>query len=458
MLFLRRSGALASRYHRYHRYQWWALVSFLLILGGWGWWSLDTHFDQDLQETWRASSAYHVVEGRHNSVGQRQQPYVILISIDGFRHDYLQLKPRVGHFLRSLYQRGSSAQRLIPGFPSATFPNHYSLVTGLYPGHHGLVANQFFDPQRSQPYNYHNSATVRDGSWYRGEPVWVVAERAGMLTASFFWVGSEAKIQGFRPTYYYDFDDKISHRYRLRQVRQWLALPEEKRPHFLTLYFSEVDRAGHAYGPQSPEVDAAIETVDQTLQQLVRDVASTSLPVHFVLVSDHGMQEVSAHETIMLQDLAPTRLWSSVRIEGSGAFFMLHAKDAKTSEELFHHLKRGQRHYQIFKRQESPAHYRARQASRMGDYLLVADPPYYFTSRSLAQNQSPRKGTHGWDPYLNSHMAGIFLAWGPNLRAGQTLSSIEAVDVYPFLLRLLGLQSRSVYDGKESALLGLLKP
>ncbi|MBO9657425.1 MAG: alkaline phosphatase family protein, partial [Chitinophagaceae bacterium] len=174
------------------------------------------------------------VEGRKNSKSQQKKPYVILISADGFRYDYAE-KYNAIH-LKEMAKKGVQASSMTPSFPSVTFPNHYTIVTGLYPSHHGLVNNSFYDVQRNQTYSMGNRDRVRDGSWYGGTPLWVLAEEQQLMSASMFWVGSEADIKKTRPSYYYNFNDKMPVNDRLQAVKEWLNQPEETRPHFITFY------------------------------------------------------------------------------------------------------------------------------------------------------------------------------------------------------------------------------
>src|SRR5579863_3743282 len=185
-----------------------------------------------------------------NAAAQQSRPYVVMVSLDGFRYDYAR-KDGAKHLLALGKEGAVAAEGMIPAYPSLTFPNHYTLVTGLYPEHHGIVANNFYDPARKERYSYTNPATSHDGSWYGGEPLWVLAEKQGMRTACFFWPGSEAAIEGVRPTYYMKYDSKFPNEKRVEQVLDWLKLPEAQRPHFITLYFSLTDSRGHEYGPES---------------------------------------------------------------------------------------------------------------------------------------------------------------------------------------------------------------
>src|ERR1700759_3913046 len=224
-----------------------------------------------------------------NAPEQRQKHYVVMVSLDGFRYDYAK-KYGAKHILAIGAKGASAPEGMIPSFPSLTFPNHYTLVTGLYPEHHGIVANSFYDPEQKQTYSYRDPKTVTDGSWYGGTPLWVLAEQQGMRSACFFWPGSEAEIAGKRPTYYLKFDDRFPDEKRIDQVVAWLRLPPEQRPHFITLYYSTVDHAGHQYGPDSPQTAAAVQHVDQLVGTLWANLAQLHLPIDLIVVSDHGME------------------------------------------------------------------------------------------------------------------------------------------------------------------------
>ncbi len=196
-----------------------------------------------------------------NSPAAMAKPYVILVSLDGFRYDYAK-RYHAEHLLALGAEGASAPEGMLPSYPSITFPNHYTIVTGLYPEHHGIVANNFYDPARKETYSYHDSKAVGDGTWYGGTPLWVLAEQAGMRSASFFWVGSEADIQGVRPSYYLKFDGSFPNPKRVEQVLAWLHLPAEQRPHMITLYFSDTDSAGHRFGPDSPQEADAVHELD----------------------------------------------------------------------------------------------------------------------------------------------------------------------------------------------------
>ena len=194
------------------------------------------------------------------------RPYVLLISIDGYRYDYTQTisPPTLSRFI----EKGVHAEGLIPIFPSITFPNHYTIVTGLRAEKHGIVSNSFWDPITEKTYHIRDRQQVENGSWYQGEPLWVAATKQNMVSASYFWVGSEANIQDIHPSYWVPYDHQKPNRERVKQVLQWFQMPEEKRPHLVTLYFSDVDGAGHAFGPESKALKESILHIDKELKFL----------------------------------------------------------------------------------------------------------------------------------------------------------------------------------------------
>ncbi|MEQ8204724.1 MAG: ectonucleotide pyrophosphatase/phosphodiesterase, partial [Woeseia sp.] len=251
-----------------------------------------------------------------------QQPYLLLISIDGFRHDYQARYPTPA--LDRISERGVRAESVQPAWPSLTFPNHYSIVTGLYPADHGIVANEFPDDLRESWYRYKDSATVQDGRWYAGVPLWVAAERAGMISATYFFVGSEARIGDVSPSHWRAFDAGVSGADRVTQILDWLALPVAERPQMLGLYFEQVDVAAHRHGPGSTETVAAIRQVDRWIGELLDGIEQAGLEdqLHIAVVSDHGQSEFRRDpEPLVLADFLEL---DGVTVRASGAFAMLY--------------------------------------------------------------------------------------------------------------------------------------
>lgn len=238
---------------------------------------------------------------RVNAPATYQKPYVIYISADGFRYDYLK-KYNTTH-LQKFADEGVWAKKgMYPSYPSITFPNHYTLATGMYPARHGIVDNVFYDPQRDDLYAL-GSGSVMDGSWYKGLPIWGLAEQQGVVSACLFWVGSESDAGGTRPSYWYRYHEKFTDDDRVRIIRNWLEMDESIRPHLITLYFPEVDHAGHKFGPDAPETEASVHYIDNAIQKLVEAVEPLKLPINFVFVSDHGMIGVEKADYIPFPDV-----------------------------------------------------------------------------------------------------------------------------------------------------------
>ena len=400
--------------------------------------------------TAQTDTLQQVVPGRQNAAAQQVKPYVILISADGFRYDYAQKYDATN--LLALSNQGVQAESMIPGFPSVTFPNHYTLVTGMYPSHHGLVNNSFYDKQRADRYSMGAKEKVRDGSWYGGTPLWVLAEQQQMLAASMFWVGSEADIKGVRPSYYYNYTEKISSDQKIQTVIDWLNLPEEKRPHLITFYLSEPDHAGHVYGPDAAQTIAAVKDVDATIYKLTEAVKATGLPVNFIFVSDHGMTAVDRENPIALPAaIDPDKFI----IPTSGTMVDLHAKNKADIMPVYKQLKAAEKDYKVYLKKNVPRkyHYRTKddRMNRIGDILLVPEWPKVFSQRK------PGMGYHGFDPTVVKDMHATFYAWGPAFKSGLKIKSFENVHVYPLITEILGLQQTEKIDGKKKVLEGVLK-
>ncbi|SDL85504.1 alkaline phosphatase D [Catalinimonas alkaloidigena] len=383
-----------------------------------------------------------------------ERPYVIMVSFDGFRHDYVE-KYDLPHF-KEFIRAGAQAERLIPSFPSKTFPNHYTLVTGLYPGHHGLVSNRFYAPELHRTYSISNRETVCDPAFYGGTPLWQLAQQQGVPTASFFWVGSEAPILGEFPDRYLMYDASIPNASRIDTVQRWLQLPEAERPHFITLYFSLVDDAGHAYGPNSDEVRAAVREADTLVEQLMKMVHQTDLPINVILTSDHGMLEMETKpETyLFLPELVDVSDTTVVTVN-NGTQVSFYTDDPARRDALYQRLKTQETHFRVYRQSDFPKRWHF-QNPRAGDVLLVADSGYYVVG--VGQEEFGKKvewgthwGTHGFDPQTVQAVSGIFYAWGPQVQPGVIVPAFENVHVYPFVAELLGLKTPRI-DGRKKVL------
>ena len=385
--------------------------------------------------------------GGRNRPEHLDAPYVVLVSMDGFRPDYLERFTLPN--LQRVMQRGTRAQSMVPVFPTLTFPNHYSLVTGLHPGRHGIVANSFYDPQRRQKYSMYDTGAVRDGTWYGGEPIWVTAETQGMVAACFFWPGSEAAIKGVRPTITKRYDGNVSNRARVNTVLDWLKRPAEMRPHMITLYFSEVDDASHAGPLDSRDVERAAQSVDRAIGQLLDGI--DRLPdnledrVYLLITSDHGMVDTSLKQSLVIESIADL---DGVVHTFDGPVTSFHVNgDRARATKLRDQINARVQHGRAYLRDELPdrVHY---DHPRAGDVIVIMDEGWTLRRRHDVRPYVRRRwGTHGWDANVPS-MRATFLAMGPRIRKGATVDEVHNVDVYPLMAELLGLRPADGIDGR----------
>ncbi len=387
--------------------------------------------------------------GGVNAAEHLESPYVILISFDGFHPSYFG-RVDTPAFDRVMAE-GARAQALIPVFPTKTFPNHYSIVTGMYAQSHGIVSNSFYDPERGATYSIGDRESVMDGTWYRGEPIWITAETQGMVAASYFWVGSEADIHGIQPTIWKPYDGRIPNEVRVDSVLAWLDLPEANRPHIITLYFSEVDSAGHRHGPDSPEVDAAIVNVDAALGRLLDglDRLAVADQVYVLIVSDHGMAAFDPENAVAFESLVDM---TGITVGDSGPVANLHVEGgSQAAVAVRDQINAGLQHGRAYLRSEVPVEYHYRSDPRIGDVVIIMQEGFQIRS----EDRMPRSagGTHGWSPSYES-MHGIFLARGAGIRAGHTIGPVDVVEIYPMLTEILGLAPGPDIEGREGYLLG----
>lgn len=396
-----------------------------------------------------AQNQQFIDQSRKNSIQQQKKPYVILISADGFRHDYL--KKFSPQNLLSLSNKGVRASAMIPSFPTLTFPNHYSIATGMYPSRHGLVSNNFWDRNRSVKYSPSDKEKVRDGYYYGGLPLWVLAEKHQMLAATYYWVGSEAYIDGVKPTYSFNYEEGIPLQNRIETVINWLELPEEKRPHLITFYINEPDYSGHNYGPEAPETAAAVEEIDKAIARLVAEVRKTDLEVNFIFLSDHGMSSVDRTNWIKLPNLDS----SKVTVAGLGAVSDIYVRDKKDLDSIFNVLKTHTNEYKVYLKQDVPAHLKydasLDQHNRIGDIVLMANWP-----KVISVNK-PNPGYHGYDATQVKDMYASFMAWGPAFKENLTIEPFQNIHVYPLVAKILGLDIQHSIDGDIKALEFILK-
>lgn len=369
-----------------------------------------------------------------NAPEHRDKPVVILVSVDGYRWDYPDLYPTPA--IGRLVESGVRGERLLPVFPTLTFPNHYTLVTGLAPGQHGIVGNQFPDGDRR--YALRDRSAVEDGSYYQGAPLWNLAEFQGMVAACFFWVGSEADIQGVRPTHWRRYDEDIPNEERVDQAIAWAAAAPEVRPHLITLYFSDVDSWSHYRGVGSPEFLEALNRVDKALNRLLEGIEA--LPhaddVYLLLVSDHG--QTGYHDTapfILADHVSLDGL--SIVDQGPAVYAWQSTPDPVAAGDIAAAVNDAWEHGRAYTRETAPAAWGLPGSPRHPDLVFQAEAGYAVLSRR-GEERAMSQGDHGWDPE-DSDMHGIFLARGPGIARGRTIEPVDSRSVYALVAGWLGL-------------------
>ncbi len=381
-----------------------------------------------------------------------REQYVIMLSMDGCRWDYPQLANMPN--LESIARQGVKMESLQPSFPSKTFPNHYSLATGLYPDHHGIVQNTFYDPEMDAYYQLSDREAVENGDFYDGEPIWVTAEKQGLRTASFFWVGSEAPVQGVQPHTWKRYDHQFPFESRVDSVISWLKLPEAQRPRLITWYFHEPDGVGHKYGPESDEVRAKMEYLDSLLGVFLDELAKLPIAdqVNVIVTADHGMARVSGDKMIYFDDYIQTT-WLDTAL-GSNPIWMFDPKP-EFADSVYLGLKQAE-HLQVWKRDSIPARLHYGTHPRVME--LVAAPDLNWSVGWHAAEVDPYSvgGTHGYDPF-HKDMHAIFYAMGPAFKIGYVNPTVENVNIYPLLAEILGLDPAPT-DGKLENINRMLKP
>ncbi len=375
------------------------------------------------------------------SVAVASRAPVILVSVDGMRPDYLGRGDTP--VLDALAARGASAS-MRPSFPSLTFPNHYTIVTGLRPDRHGIVNNTMEDPAiRGVRFGMSNRDAVEDSLWwYQAEPIWVTAEKAGLATATMFWPGSETAVRGVRPRQWMRFDGAMPEAKRVDQLLAWLDQPA--RPDFLTLYFDTVDHDGHEFGPVAPETAKAVAAVDAQIGRVIEGLRVRGIDANLVVVADHGMAAVAPERTIRLDTLLPA---GSFRLVTGGAVAGLHAVEGQAAA-LEAALLRPHDHMRCWRREAIPAELHYGRNPRVPPYVCAAESGW------MIGTEAPRTdrrlgGMHGYDP-ADPAMAAMFVAAGPGIEGGVRLPAFDNVDVHPLLLSLLGLPQRDTDGSLET--------
>ena len=388
-------------------------------------------------------------KNKHSSDPEtNDEPYVVMLSLDGFRWDYPQ-KANTPNLDR-IAKNGVRAESLRPCFPTKTFPNHFSIATGLYPDNHGIVLNNFYDSAMDASYSPGNRESVENGDFYSGEPIWVTAEKQGVITASYFWVGSEAPVKGVQPTYWKRYEHKFPFTQRVDSIIAWLSLPDEKRPHLITWYMDEPDSKGHQSGPDNPDLIPVISYLDSLVGDFMNKLYALEIgdDVNFIVTSDHGMGQISPDRVVRLADYI--NLDHINRINGSNPVYCLSASP-EYNEEIGNILSNID-HISSWKHGQLPERLHYGTNSRTGDFVVAADSSWSVTINSNPQRFSG--GTHGFDNN-NKDMHAIFYAVGPAFKTGYLQPTFNNIDIYPLIAKIMRLKPATV-DGTINHVSGML--
>ena len=392
---------------------------------------------------------------RENSAGAIKKPYVILISADGFRHDYAK-KYNAKNIL-ALAEKGVYAKAMIPSYPSVTGPNHYAMITGMYPSHNGFVDNYFYDKKGNTYLGMSTLNQISAETLLGGIPLWSLAEQQGTLAASLFWVASDSDAGETRPTYYYNYHEKFTADEKINIVLDWLRLPEEKRPHFISFYFPEVDKNGHLFGTESFETREAVKFVDESVGQLISEVNKLKLPnMNFIFVSDHGMKDVDLENPLAIPELLKDK--NRFIYINAQTLLRITVKNEQEVQQVYRELKRGKTEgYKVYLSESFPKklHYRTSddRFDRIGQILLVPDAPRVF----LEPTSKKAPGKHGYNPYKVPEMKATFVASGAAFKQKKKIGEFRNVDIYPMVAEILGLEITESIDGTKATAKKVLK-
>lgn len=380
------------------------------------------------------------------------KPALILISADGFRADYLDRfeTPALGRLMQS----GVRAQYLVPVFPTKTYPNHYTIVTGLYPDHHGIILNEMFDPLWGRRFDRRAVGRAEYDEWWDGEPIWVTARQQGLRSSTMFWPGSDAEIHGVRPHDWLPYDGSLPNQARVDRVLSWLDRTADNRPSVITLYLSDTDDVGHRVGPDSTEVGDAIRRIDSAIGALLSGLESRKLAeaTDVMVVSDHGVAQTSPERVIVLDDLIAL---ADVDVSDWTPVLSLWPKPGR-AEAVFEKLRGAHPHLAVYRAADLPPRWHLGTHRRVPPIVAIADEGWTITTREQFAKQRQRwdYGNHGYDSALES-MRAIFIARGPHFRRGVTVPPVENIHLYELMCRILDLQP-APNDGRLSAVAHVL--
>jgi predicted AlkP superfamily pyrophosphatase or phosphodiesterase len=388
------------------------------------------------------------------------EPTLLIISIDGARHDYLELHEAPA--LASLARHSLRVNAMQPVFPTKTFTNHYSLVTGLLPRNHGIVDNNMYDARMGLRFSLGNREQVQNPDWWGGEPIWVTAIKQGMVAGTFFFPGSEAAVQGISPNYWFTYDESITNRERVDTILMWLAKPVSERPQVMTLYFSDVDTAGHNHGPESPEVAQALADVDAEIGYLLEQLETRQWldQMNIMITSDHGMASVDLNKHAIIDEAFDTALAEQILYSREMvSIFPLPGNQDEIVAQLTAALPTTAI---VYTQETLPARFEFSGHHRIAPVLVLAESGTTLLRRSwldgFIQEDSLNtiRGGHGYDNQ-DTDMQALFFAVGPAFKAPGQIDQLRMIDIYNVMAAILNL-TPAANDGDPAVVELMLKP
>lgn len=365
----------------------------------------------------------------------------IVISLDGCRWDYPEMYDLP--FLNALGEQGVQAV-MRPSFPSKTFPNHYTIATGLVPDHHGIISNTFYDRESGLTFSLSNPQTKQDPRFWKGEPIWITAKKQGLRTVTVYWPGSDVAIQGMHPDYWQDYEKKplLSYAARIAELERLASLPEAERPDFIMGYFEEPDGSGHRNGPYSPVTRRTVQDLDALLHSFYQQLQTLKHAdsINLIITSDHGMTQLSKERYIELPTILPKEWTERVLYDIPVQIFPKKGYEQRIMERL-----KGVPHIQVWRKGDVPAYLQYGTNPNIGEIVLLPDLGWWVGASPYRYN-----GTHGFDPTM-SDMQVIFRAVGPDFKKGFTLGhTFQNTEIYGLLCRILHLRP-APNDGRGEA-------
>ena len=360
---------------------------------------------------------------------------LLLISFDGFMNEYIE-RNETPNFDK-LIANGVKAEYMIPVFPTKTFPNHDTIATGLYAENHGIIANGFYDDNLDARFRFGPIDSSNDERWWGGEPIWITAEKQGLTSATFFWPGSEASIDGVQSTKWVQYNESVPEKARIDSILAWMDLSGSVQADFGSLYFSFVDHAGHGSGPNSIEANLAVQRADSLLGYLLDGMSDRGLTdnLNLIVTSDHGMVELSSERVIFLDELIDLE---NVELIDWTPVAMIQP-DGRETENVYRALKEKENYYRVYKKGDLPDHYHFSDHYRIPEIIMIADVGYTITSRAFFDDRGVMGGSHGYD-YRAPEMRTIFVADGPAFKNGIKVEPFQSIHIYELMCKILGLE------------------